>query len=52
MEASYEDHSRKGRDFCLLTMAAISVVTVVSSHVLMNSTVFSTPANAEPFIGQ
>ena len=42
----------KAAIFCLLTMAAISVVTVVSSHVLMDSTVFSTSANAEPFIGQ
>ncbi len=42
----------KAAIFSLLTMAAISVVTVVSSHVLMDSTVFSTPATAEPFIGQ
>jgi hypothetical protein len=38
--------------FCLLTMAAISVTTVVSSHVLRDSTVFSAPENAEPIIGQ
>jgi hypothetical protein len=38
--------------FCLLTIAAISVATVVSSHVLMDNQVFSTQADAEPFIGQ
>jgi hypothetical protein len=42
----------KAAIFCLLTIATISVVTVVSSHVLMDSTVFSAPENAEPFIGQ
>jgi hypothetical protein len=38
--------------FCLLTIAAISVATVVSSHVVMDTQVFSIATDAEPFIGQ
>jgi hypothetical protein len=38
--------------FCLLTIAAISVATVVLPHLPMDSPVFSAPADAEPFIGQ
>jgi hypothetical protein len=38
--------------FGLLTIAAISIAAVVSSHVVMDTQVFSVAADAEPFIGQ